>query len=179
MNLKQAFQAALDFEQKGHKIYKETAANTKNPIVAKTFSYLASQELMHIRNIREYMGNTGKEVNSLKEAEPGDSEKFFSTTIRKFKEKTELSKDDLKAHETALQLEKDSYDFYEHQYNKIKDNKNPETQGNKENKESKGFLSWLMKQENAHYELIQKAYSFIKNPVAFYTEEEKWIADGG
>ncbi len=48
-----------------------------------------------------------------------------------------------------------------------------------EKEELKGFFNWLMGQENAHYELIQKAYDFIKDPVGFYTEEEAWMVDGG
>ena len=57
MDLKQAFQKALDFEQKGLRIYEETAKKTKNPIVSKTFSYLAGQELIHIEEIKEYLAD--------------------------------------------------------------------------------------------------------------------------
>lgn len=168
MELKKAFQTALDFEQKGHKIYEEIANKTKNPIVAKTFRYLANQELIHIEEIKEYIEklNNGHKVG-LRGDKLKETQKFFNITIKEFKKKTELSRDDLKAHETALELEQKSYDFYKKQYDRTKD------------KELKKFFKWLMEQENTHYELIQKAYEYIKNPIGFYTEEEKWIVDGG
>ncbi len=168
MQLREAFQTALDFEQKGHKIYQETANKTNNPLVEKTFRYLADQELIHIEEIKGYI----KKLNSrnkvkLKGDALEDTKKFFTTTVKEFKEKTKLSDDDLKVHEIALELEQNSYNFYKEQ------------KDNPYDKEIKKFFKWLMGQENTHYELIQKAYEYIKNPIGFYTEEEKWIADGG
>ncbi len=163
MELKQALYTALDFEVKGKKIYEEAAAKTKNPIVAKTFSYLAEQELHHVKEIKEY---TEKENVELKGDRLEDTKKFFSMTVKEFKEKTELSEDDIKAHETALELEQNAYDFYKEQHDKVK------------GEGLKKFFKFLMEQENAHYELVQKALEYIKDPAGFYTEEEGWIFEG-
>ncbi len=164
MDIKIALQTALDFEKKGHKIYKEASEKTKNPFVAKTFNYLAEQELIHIKEIKQYIE---KEKIELKGDKLEDTKKFFLMTTKKFKEKTKISDDDIKAHETALELEQNAYNFYKQQYNKT----------DKEN--LKKFFKFLMEQENVHYELIQKAYDYIKDPVGFYTEQENWIMDGG
>jgi len=168
MELKEAFQKALEFEQKGHDIYEETSNKTENPIVAKTFRYLADQETLHIEEIKEYIEqlNNGHKVE-LKGDTLEDTKNFFTTTAKEFKEKTELSDDDIKAHETALELEQSAYDFYKEQND------------NTQEEELKKFFKWLMDQENAHYELIKKAYDFIKDPAAFYSEEEAWMVDGG
>ena len=163
MELKKALQTALDFEEKGHHIYEEVSNKTENQIVEKTFRYLANQELIHIEVIKEYIK---EEKIELKGDKLKETKKFFSTTIRKFKEKTELSNDDLKAHETALELEQKSYDFYKEQREKTAD------------KDLKKFFGFLMEQENAHYMLVQKAYNYMKNPDAFYAEEEKWVVEG-
>lgn len=164
MEPKQSFQKALVFEQKGYDIYKDAARKTKNPIVAKTFSYLADQELSHIEDIKDYLE---KEQVEFKGESPNHSKEFFSMAAKEFSKKAKLSDDDLKAHETALQLEKESYNFYKEQYSSTKD------------AELKRFFKFMMEQENAHYELIQKAYGYIKNPAAFYAEEERWMAEGG
>ena len=163
MELKKALQTALDFEKKGHHLYEEISTKTENPIVAKTFRYLANQELIHIEVIKEYME---KEKIELKGDKLKETKKFFSMTVKEFKERAELSEDDLKAHETALELEKRSYNFYKTQSERTT------------NKELKKFFGFLMKQENNHYEFVQKTYEFIKNPVGFYTEEEKWLVEG-
>jgi len=168
MELKDALKTALDFEIKGHKIYEEVSNKTENEIIARTFRYLADQELIHIQAIKEYMGKSGAIpfTNVNRDSLKG-MKQFFNTTITEFKKKTELSDDDIKAHETGLELEKSSYDFYKEKFQNSKDPK------------AKKFFEWLMVQENAHYELIRNTYDFIKNPVAFYTEEERWMADGG
>lgn len=167
MDLKEALQTALDFEKKGNKIYEEVSNNSENKIVSKTFRYLADQELVHITEIEEYIHiiNNGEEIE-LKGDKLEDTKKFFSMNIKEFREKTGLSNDDLKAHETALELEKKSYEFYKEQSDKTDDAK------------AKRFFSWIMEQENAHYQLIQNAYEYIKNPEQFFAEEEKWIVEG-
>jgi rubrerythrin len=168
MELKKAFETALAMEQKGHQIYLKTAHSTENPIVQKTFSYLAEQEAYHIEEIKEYIAklNDGHKIE-LRGDTLDDTKKFFTTTIEKFKEKTKLSDTDIKAHETALELEQNAYDFYKKERDETDD------------EEIKKFFGWLMRQENAHYEFIQKSYEYLKDPVHFYSEEEGWIVDGG
>jgi len=168
MDIKQALETALEFEKKGHSIYEETSNTTKNPIVAKTFRYLANQELFHIEEIKEYIEqlDNGNKIE-LRGDNLQQTKQFFTTTTKEFKEKTELSENDLKAHETALELEQSAYDFYNQQH----------ALADKE--KLKRFFQWLMDQENAHYELVKKAYDYIKDPVAFYSEEEAWSVDGG
>jgi rubrerythrin len=163
--LKKALQTALDFERKGHDIYKQIAEKTSNPIVKRIFNYLAGQELNHINEIKEFIQKENPKIE-LKGDRLEDTKKFFSTTVEEFKEKTELSDNDLKAHESALELEQSSYDFYKEQLGKVQD------------KNTKKFFKFLMEQENSHYVLIQKAYYYIKDPAGFYTEEEKWILEG-
>ncbi len=168
MELKEALQTALDFEKTGHTIYEESANKTKNPIVEKTFRYLSNQELIHIEEILMYIENLGNGLNvELKGDKLEETQHFFNINVKAFKEKTELSDDDIKAHERGLELEGRAYDFYKEQHSKVL------------KPEIKKLFEWLMMQENAHYELIRKAYDYIKDPIGFYTEEEKWMADGG
>ena len=165
MNLKEALQTALDFEEKGCNIYKESASKTKNPVVEKTFRYLAEQEQNHINEIKEFIRKEKADVE-LKEDSLENTKKFFMATIDEFREKIELSKDDTKAHETALELEQNSYDFYKGEAEKTDD------------RELKKFFEFLMEQENTHYMLIEKAYAYIKDPANFYVEEEQWVFEG-
>lgn len=166
MELKEALQTALEFEKKGYGIYVEASEKTENPIVRKTFRYLADQEASHIERIKRYIEEESPDVRLFGDKLP-EVQRFFTMTVSEFKEKTELSDDDLKAHETALALEKSSYEFYKKQFEGTEDEK------------AKPFFEFLMEQESAHYALIEKAYDYIKNPTGFYAEEEGWIAEGG
>ncbi|MBN2422239.1 ferritin family protein [Candidatus Woesearchaeota archaeon] len=166
MDLKNTLKEALAFEQKGHDIYKATAKKTSNSVVKATFNYLAEEELKHKDAIKGYIEKEKIDIsNSGNKKE--DTEKFFTTTVNEFKEKTRLSSDDLKAHETALELEKSSYNFYKELHKKS------------DTQELKKFFKFLMEQENTHYELIQKAYWYVKDPTGFYAEEEQWFIEGG
>lgn len=164
MDLKEALRTALDFEEKGRNIYKEAASKTKNPIVEKTFRYLAEQEQNHTNKIKEFTRQERADVE-LKGDSLEDTKNFFTTTVQEFKEKIELSEDDAKAHETALELEQSSYDFYKEQIEKA-------------DGAAKNLFRFLMEQENTHYMLIQKAYNYIKDPANFYVEEEQWVFEG-
>lgn len=163
MDIKQVLQIALDFEKKGQEIYYKTAEKTQNPIVKKTFNYLAQQELLHIEEIKDYIKENKINLggDNLKK-----TKQFFAKTTQEFKNKTELSKDDEQAHIVALEMEKEAYNFYEEQLVSADD------------EELKAFLEFLMEQENAHYELIQKSLDFIKNPEGFLAGEEGWLFEG-
>ncbi|MBT4824101.1 ferritin family protein [Candidatus Woesearchaeota archaeon] len=168
MEFKEAMKQALEFEKKGHDIYKEAAEKTNNALVRKTFSYLAEQETNHIREIQEYIDHEHPDIEKieLKGDKLEGAKQFFNTTIKEFREKTELSEDDIKAHEAALELEQSAYDFYKEQHDAANDEK------------LKTFLKFLMDQENAHFELIQKSLDFIKDPEHFFAEEEGWLLEG-
>lgn len=163
MDMNKAFTTALSFEKKGRQIYLEAAKKTKNQIVAKTFEYLAEQESNHINEIKGYVKEHKIE---LKGDTLEDTKRFFSMTVDEYQAKANLTNDDLKAHDAALELEQQSYDFYKEQHD------------NTDDAELKNFFRFLMGQENAHYALVQNAYNFIKNPEHFYAEEEKWTMEG-
>lgn len=162
--LSDALKQALEFEEKGKRIYEDSAGSTHNEIVKKTFSYLAEQEEFHIKEIRRYIDANRIELSGDQQHE---TRQFFMATIEEFKHKTSLSKDDIKAHETALELEKQSYTFYHQQYLEAKE------------PELKQFFDFLMKQEKAHYELVDKTLQYIRDPVAFFQKSEDTIFEGG
>jgi len=164
MDIKKALQKALDFEKKGYDIYFSISEKTQNEIVKRTFVYLAEQETNHIAEIKEFISENYD--LDLKGDHFNDTKEFFKMTVKDFQRKTELSDDDIKAHETALEMEKSAYSFYEEQYNET------------DKKELKKFFNFLMEQENAHYELIQKTLSFIKDPENYYAELEQWSFEG-
>lgn len=167
MNIKEALQTALEFEIKGEGIYRDVAEKTKNPVVKRTFKYLFQQEQNHIREIKAYLADIEHpEAVELKGDKQEGVKKFFNEEIKRISEKLELSGDDVKAHENAMELETYAYNFYKEQRDKAG------------NGGVKKFFETLMIQENAHFQLIQNAHEYIKNPEQFFAEEEKWIVEG-
>ena len=166
MELGKALDTALEFEKKGFKIYIDAAKNTENDIVRKTFEYLAGEENNHIEDIKEYIEKTSPDFELRGDKLP-EVKKRFNKIIGGLEKTTELSDDDIEAHEAGMRFEKEAYVFYKDQLEKTDD------------EDAKKFFKFLMEQEEAHYELIEKTYDYIKNPEGWYAEEEGWIEEGG
>ena len=166
MDLKKALKQALQFEERGEGIYKNLSEESKNSIVRKTFHYLWKQEQNHIREIRELSKKLSAEGIKLKGDKKEEVKEFFNKDIKKIKESAKPTDDDIKAHETGKRLEAYAFAFYK------------KRAGEAEDKKVKEFFNFLAEQENAHFELIQNALEFIKNPESFYTEQEKWLVEG-
>lgn len=166
MELEQALRTALEMEKKGREIYMQVANTTKNPHVKKTFSYLASEEVNHIVEIEEFIEDHEAEVE-LRGDKPEETLKFFQDALGDLEEGTALADEDVKAYQVALDLEKKGYNFYKEQAEKAQDDKTEE------------FFSFLMDQENAHFELFQKDLEYLKNPKEFFADEEQVMFEGG
>jgi rubrerythrin len=165
MELKKALQTALQFEKKGHELYVDAAKRSKHMLVKKTFLYLAGQEIIHVRDIQHYIEKTHPDIK-LAGDKPDDIKMFFSVTIREFKKRTDLSQDDIKAYETALEFERNAYLFYKKNF------------ASTEDKDSQRFFKFLMEQENFHYLLLKKTYDYVKDPAEFHKQHENWIFEG-
>lgn len=165
MELKEAMQEALEFEKKGKEIYENVAEKTSNPLVKRTFNYLAKEEENHIAEIQKYIQEQKME-GEFKGSCMGDVQKFFNMTIEEYKDGIEFSDDDEQAYQKAMDLEEESYDYYKTQREKA------------ESKELRDFFTFVMEQENAHYKMLEKTLRFTKDPENFFADEEDWSFEG-
>jgi rubrerythrin len=153
---------AIDFEEKGFELYSDAAKTTKNPVVKATYEYLAEQEAAHKKALIAYGRGRVPDTKDM----ITDIHDFFGSTVERFKKKIAISSDDIGSHKTALELEKMSYDYYKVHSQKAEGN-------------VKNFFEFLANQEKLHYELIEKAFYYISDPVGYNTREERWVPDGG
>lgn len=165
MELKEAMKEALEFEKKGKEIYEDVAKSTFNPMVKKTFEYLAREEENHIAEIMKYIESQELD-REFKGACMKDVEKFFNMTINEYKGGIEFSEDDKNAYENAMDLEESSYDYYKDQ------------RENAEDERLREFFTFVMEQENAHYLMLEKTLRFIEDPANFFVENEEWNFEG-
>ena len=164
MELKEELAKAIEFEKEGKNVYTEVAGTTFNPMVKKAFEFLAAEEERHIKQIQNYVEN--EELPKPEGASKKDVKEFFKMTVDEYKEGVEFSADDKSAYEKAMELEKDSYNYYKEQLAKAEDER------------LKDFFSFLMEQESAHYLMLEKTLNFVKDPQHFYAEQEDWSFEG-
>lgn len=165
MKFEDAMKKALDFEQKGYDIYTDVSKTSFNPIVKKTFVFLAGEEQKHINDIKAYLEKENTNLD-LKEAKTEDVKEFFNMAVEDYKEGIEFLQSDIEAYGKAMDLEKSAYDYYKQQHAQAQD------------EQTKKFLRFLMEQENAHYMLLEKMLRYLKDPSQFHAEEEEWIFEG-
>lgn len=162
MDIKELTKKAIENEENGIRVYTECIEKAKNPIVQKVFAYLAEQEITHIDRIKSFQ--TG---NLSEEDLPSDAiekaKKAFSGVINTIGENVTVDISDKEAYQKGLELEQLSYDLYE--------------QGLKDAKTEleKKFFSFLMAEEKAHFELLQKSLDLLEHPTHWTENEEGWF----
>jgi rubrerythrin len=172
------FEKALDFELKGNKMYLNFAQDTDNPLLSEIYRYIAQQEQEHFNKIKEYAKKKGMNTinhntttnhntirhNTIKHNKT-ESERFFKTTIQKYKNRLEMTDNDLDARKDAMDFEKMSYDYYKELFDKA-------------DEKDKDFLMFMMDQENLHYQIIQKSFEYLDDPANFNADDEDWHFEG-
>ena len=169
MDFEEAVRMAIENEEKGRKMYLDFTENAKNGITKKTFEFLANEELRHIEKIKEIAEAIKNEGAGVPDLEPTNLEKMkeiFGISVKEFGKDITPGSDDIKAHEMGMGFEKKSYEFYEKLANEAT------------NHELRDFFDSLRAEERDHYKFIEKAYNYIKDPSAFFSEEEGWLLEG-
>ena len=164
MELKEELKKAIDFEKEGRDVYRDVARTTNNPLVKKAFEFLAAEEERHIKKIKKYVEN--EELPKPEGASKEDVKEFFKMTVDEYKEGIEFTADDKSAYEKAMEIEKDSYNYYKEQLAKAQD------------EQLKDFFRFMMEQESSHYLMLEKTLRFVKDPQHFYAEQEDWSFEG-
>jgi len=160
----EALKYALDFEEKGEKIYRDIAENSDDDFVKNTFNGLADDELVHEKVIKEYI--EGKADFSELKKVTLDPKRLFGMLTEDFKEKAKKHGAELKPFDTGIELEKSSISYYQEQLKKAR------------SETAKKFFEFLIKQEKFHLKSLKEAKDFLGDPENFYVEFERWTLEG-
>ena len=171
-NLTSAVKLAIELEKKGYDLYTKTARESDHPVISSTFLGLAQRELEHIKRIEVLYAEISKEtINYQKIQEisvPVDKQTILNLIMDNLKgrlsvkPKTAVSP----VYEIALQLEKDSYNYYKKLSGELKDP--PLAQ----------FFEILAAEENEHYSIIQESKLYLEHPGDWFNAHERWIVEG-
>ncbi len=171
-DLAKAAKTAIGMEEEGYSIYMKAAAKSTNPLGSATLKAIAEKELLHKKAIEDfYSGLTGTSVEKISFADAQLwSSKLRSEILKSIKDSLDkLSGSDedlLKAYEISMVMEKKGYDFYD-KIAKTTDNEN-----------AKQLFSFLAKEENSHYELLQETHLYLSDPSEWFHKEERWLVEG-
>lgn len=171
-DLSDAAKTALRMEDEGYAIYVEAAKKTKNPLGRSTLNAIAGKELIHKQAIEDfYKRITGSDVEVIKL----NFDSLWSARLKteilngikdSLKNITGTESDLLKAYEVSMEMEKKGFKFYQKIVNETDD------------PEAKKLFSFLEKEENTHYDLLQDTFLYLNNPSEWFHKEEKWLVEG-
>jgi rubrerythrin len=167
-----ALRMALENEFNGHKLYSRVASEAKDAFTRNTFSNLAADEEKHIEAIQKFIGRGTRKpapgpASLIGKAEVGAKMKFFGENVERFRARAAAAQSmDLGPYRMGLELEKKSFEFYRTQSRSAKA------------PEIVKFFSFLMEQEELHFNLIKQAINFLERPHDYFMTNEGFRLDG-
>ena len=159
---------SLAIEEKGYKWYSEGTEKIKNSMARRMLKRLADDELIHIKRIKDiFVSLTNKKLDEVKIDTPNLAvfdeifERMKGQVDDAIEDMTEVGVDDEEIINVALELESHSRFYYQEAAQKATD------------EVVKKFYELLAKEEQSHYELLQKTNQYMANPSLFFGMGER------
>lgn len=173
-NILEAMKIALDMEKKGYRLYTEAAAKTTNKLGKATLEAIAAKEIDHIKTIEAYCQQSTEVKEqarkNVREIEHREKIDYIRSILEKIgaqlEEKIKADADLVETYKVAMELERESYAFYQ----KLREEA--------AEADVQEFLTFLMKEENNHYEILQETLQYLDHPGDWFREQERWIVEG-
>lgn len=165
-----ALETALQMEVEGKEFYQKTGQKSVNPLVQELFKYLAEQEDVHYRRVKEVYdavksGNKWPQKESTFQR-PKSLQSVFKDAIERMGTHFEAPSSEIEALKIGMNMEDKNYSFYR--------NREEEAASLAE----KAFYKALTGEERVHYLTLQSSHEYLLNPEGWFTMKERWSLDG-
>jgi len=161
-----ALKIAIKSETDAIAFYEEAALKTKHPIGRKMFLSIVEDEKKHLEDLNCILNGLHLKVRDV--ASPMKKMKtVFERDGDALLDRIRATTDDMDALKVAMQIEKESIEFYEKLSKKTK------------NPKEKTFFERLLEEEQQHYTIFSNTYFFLSDSGSWFMWEEHSIVDGG
>ena len=163
-----ALRFAFEYERKGEEHYRQTAAVAKDRFAQKALSFLADEEVEHIRKIDDFnrhMLGTG-EFDLEKECQlslPSRVEEFLNTAKAAGDIGDERTLTDIDVYDLAMKNEKQGYDLY------------TSVHAGTAEARLKKFFTFLAREEELHYKLLEASKKYLEDQSYYFEEGGGWL----
>lgn len=170
--LMEVLKTSIEMEEDGREFYIKAAKKSTVELTKRVFEALADDEIRHISAIKGYCETMTKKNATPQLCTVMPQHKDIKRRIIFGKSESELLKrvspaaDELEAYKIAMEMENNGYKFYKKTLDSIRDSN------------AKDLYKFLLSEEEEHFELISSTYEYLKNPAAWFTEEERPIVEG-
>jgi rubrerythrin len=160
-----AIEIAIKMETDAIKFYTEASQKTKNPVGKQMFLTIVEDEKRHLENLTQIFKGLNITVRDVSPME--NIKTVFESMKTGMIKRVEATMEELDAFKIAMQMEKDSVEFYK-----------KAASGAKTEKE-KALFERLVKEEQEHYNIFSNTYFFLSDTGNWFMWEEHSIVDGG
>ena len=160
-----AIEIAIKMETDAINFYSKAAERIKHPVGKKMLLAITEDEKRHL----DVLSQIFEEIDiKIKDVSPMKNIKtVFESMKDEMTERIEATTDELEAFKIAMQMEKESVEFYKRA--------GSEAQTEKE----KSLFERLVKEEQEHYDIFANTYLFLSDTGSWFMWEEHSIVDGG
>lgn len=173
MNLpeKDALSAAIEMEKKGYGFFTESATNAKDSLAREVFSFLAAEELNHIKAIEkfneEYLSGKSADadavIDSLKAGRP---KAVIERLFKELTKSTPVEGSDLDVYQFAMDFERRGQEFYR------------KAESSATDPNAKKLYGFLVGEERKHFKIVESCLLYFDNPEEFFHQREGWHLEG-
>ncbi len=171
VNAKEALAAAVEMEKKGYDFFNRTAEKAENHLAREVFSFLAAEELNHIKAIekfsRDFLSAEFSGVESaIDELKAGRPKKAIEDLFKSLTESVPLDGGDIQAYQFAMDFERKGGEFY----------KKAAAAASEPN--TKMLFEFLVGEERNHFKIVESCLLYFDNPEEFFHQREGWHLEG-
>jgi rubrerythrin len=160
-----AVEIAIKMETDAINFYREAAERVKHPAGKKMLLSITEDEKRHL----EILSQIFKEINiTVEEVSPMKNiGTIFESLKDEMMQRVEATTDELEAFKIAMQMEKESVEFYK------------KARSEAQTKKEESLFERLTKEEQEHYDIFANTYFFLSDTGSWFMWEEHSIVDGG
>lgn len=163
-----ALRFAFEYEKNGEKHYREAAESAKDRFAKEALTFLADEEVQHIRKIDEFNRHLLGESEFDLETECSLA---LSDRVETFLEESrhaghigkERDMTDIDAYNLAMKSEKDGYEMY------------ASVEESSEDARLKRFFGFLAQEEQGHYKLLAASKKYLEDQSYYFEEGGGWL----
>ena len=168
---KDALLAALEMEERGYNFFRDSAGKASDTFAKEVFSFLADEELNHIKAIKKFneeyiKGGLGDADRMIAELKAGKPKTSIVKIFDQLKDKTPTAGRDLDVYEFAMDFELKGEAFYK------------KAEAEATDPRAKRLYGFLVGEERKHFKIVESCMAYFENPAEFFHQREKWHVEG-
>lgn len=171
MPLKEALAASIEMEKKGHNFFSETARKADEELAKEVFTFLAAEELNHIKAIEKFNDDylSGGKIdveNLINDLKLGRPRQSIDELFKNLSGTVPLEGTNLDAYKFAMDFERKGREFYK------------KAEAETSDSEAKRLFGFLVGEEQKHFKIVESCLLYFDNPEEFFHQREGWHVEG-